>query len=178
MRRPPRALAMWLVLTETARAASPVTSATAVPISAPVGAVAPAAVSAATEEPREATILFRWLDEKGFAHDTTDPTTIPAGAKVRIVGPERGKVDPHKSRKWWRARLSRLQAELHAAQDARADAEKKLAGVVKAGMPVTDRDPYRGRLSDATAAERKAQQALDAFFTEAKDRKIPDRWLR
>lgn len=146
----------------------------------PVAAAAETAPVEAPEEPepKEETIIFRWYDEQGIAHDTTDPQSIPPGVKVRIAGPQTVPVDPKKTRRWWRARLARLQAALHAAQDRKAVAEKALADAVKSGVPVTEREPWRKKLTEASEAEKRARSDIDAFQKEAKDRKIPERWLR
>jgi hypothetical protein len=169
------AWARWLAALAAARLAG------AAPLAAEA-TPAPAAVTAPAAgldepEPREETILFRWYDAAGVAHETTDPQTIPPGVKVRIAGPEKAPIDPKKTRRWWRARLSRLQASLHAAQDVRGGAEKRLAEAVKAGIPVADRDAYRKSVAKAAKAEIDAQAALDGFFAEAKSKKIPERWL-
>lgn len=132
----------------------------------------------AAEGSAEEPVIFRWNDAQGNAHDTTDPTNIPPGVKIRVRNPDFPGGDLSKKRSWWRARKARLEAELHGAGDRRAAAEAALAEAVRAGVPVTDREPLRNKIRDAQAAETQAAKALADLEAQAKAKRIPARWLQ
>lgn len=140
--------------------------------------VAPAVAQEYSPELRDNPVLFRWYDKVGTAHDTTDASTIPPGARFESRDSIYSKVDPKKKRSWWRARKARLDAELHAAVDAWSGAQAAAAAARQSNEPAARLVELDAQIAKRQVEVQRIEKAITDFQAEAAKAKIPPRWVQ
>ena len=123
-------------------------------------------------------LIFRWYDIMGMAHDTTDASTIPPGSNFEVKGGLFKKGDLQRRRSWWRARKSRLQAELRGAQDELGRAQIAFSAAVDKNESGERQAELATKVETWKSLVARRQRDIKELKTEAAKAKIPQRWLR
>jgi hypothetical protein len=123
-------------------------------------------------------LVFRWFDKQGIAHDTTDTSIIPPGARFEVKGGLLANGDLKRRRSWWRARKNRLQAELHNAQDSLESSKQALQRSVDQKEPGVTQAEHAKRVDVWDSEVARLKRELKNLKAEAVKAKVPQRWLK